>query len=214
MRPAPCWKMLAASVPSELTEGAGAHHQPVFHLVGGEVRVLLQHQGHDARGNGRCRRCARTQIPAPRTPQLRIRLGVGAVFTDVHQQMGPRSQHVRFDEASLRGAGSAERRHVVVVEVQRRVVVGKSANGHDKGIVAWRGDGASIRAAVARCRDDHNTFRPQPLNGLVDWVVPVGVGYGTRQRHVHHANVVGVFVVQNPVQTGDDAGSGAHAGPT
>ena len=104
--------------------------------------------------------------------------------------MGAGRNHIGLDETHFRGTGAAERRHVIIGGIIRRVVVGIGADRDNERIVAGHANGHRVGAAIARRRDDHDAGGPQLLDGLVDGIGEIGRVDLADQREVDDANVV------------------------
>ena len=93
---------------------------------------------------------------------------------------------------------------MIIAGVGRRVVVGHGADGDDVGHVAGHADGHRIGAGVAGSGDDDDAGLPGTHDGLVERIVPVIGLRRAAERKVEHADVVRVFVGDNPVDAAND----------
>ena len=124
--------------------------------------------------------------------------------------MRPRRDHVRLHEGVQRGAVGREGRDVVVAEVLGSVVIGECTHGDDVGSVAWHADAQRGGTIVARAGDHHDAGLPGRHRRQVERVGPVGREHRSIHRDVEHTDVVRVLVVNNPLNTLDHVGVGAH----
>ena len=114
------------------------------------------------------------------------------------------SNHIRLDKTVQGGAGRREGGDIVVVPIGGGVIISESANRDDVGGVTGHTDTHRSGAAVAGSNDYSNPVRPGPHDGLVEGVSPVRRLHQSHQREVHDLDVIGVLVVNHPLNPLDD----------
>ena len=124
--------------------------------------------------------------------------------------MRPRRDHVRLHEGVQRGASGGEGRDVIVAEVLRSVIIGECAHRDDVGSVARHTDAQRVGTIVARAGNHHDAGLPGCHRRQVERVGPVRREHRRIHRDVEHTDVVRVLVVNNPLNTLNHVGVGAH----
>ena len=189
----------------------GRVHQLALHLVGGQRRVIVEHQSDDARRH-------RRRLRGPRHHEvvadlLEHRVGLGEVGDQRHQaeHVAAGSHHIGLDEGLEGRPGGGPRGQVVVARIVGGEGVGEGADGDHVGHVAGYPDRHRLGPAVAGRGHHHDAGLPGRHHRLGQGIVPVprqGLG---ADREVHHLDAVGRLVGHQPVDAADDVGVGAGA---
>ena len=193
------------------TRRSGGSHQTVLDLVGGQLRVFCQHQGHHARDlRGAHGRTAHLVIVLVQLVAGMV-LGQPGLVRHQAQHAGARGDQIGLDKGFIGRTRRREGRDRIFRPVARRIAIAHRANSDHIGHVARHADAHRVGAVVARGDDDHDPGLPGTHHGLVERIVPVPGADRGAERKVHNPDVVLILVRDGPANSGDDVGIAAHA---
>ena len=149
-------------------------HQAAFDLVGGQSRINLEHQRHDAACHGRRLTCAgHCEVVTIIGDVLLVRFRQLAPVTDEAADVAPGRQHFRLHEAFVGRASRRERCEHIVSRIVGCVGVSHGAHRDDVRVIARHPDRHWLGTGIAGRYHDDDSGAPGLHDGLVDGVFPI-----------------------------------------